>query len=291
MNPKQSARYRKRLVLRSFDLAFARLATWIPERFPDFMCIGAPRAATTWLHKTLSPHPQVFLPKRKEIHFYDEPRNDGLSNRGDLRWRENFHFDVERPAHLRWYWHQFRGAGGRLAGDITPLYSTLSVQRIGQIRKQMPALRIIYILRNPVERAWSGLRKSVWYQKGNDYLDSMSLEWLLEQVMHPDVLLRGNYPRAISSWEAEFATDQILYLFHDDVEADPSSVLRQVCDFLGLSYAAATTSGGQAGRVNSAPESPMPAAVREALTGHYAPQIRQLEIRFGRDLAHWLVEP
>ncbi len=291
MNPRQSARYGKRRILRQFDLAFARVATWIPERFPDFMCIGAPRAATTWLHKTLSWHPQVFLPKRKEIHFYDEPRDDGLPNRGDLRWREDFHFDIERPAHLRWYWHQFRDAGERLAGDITPLYSTLSVQRIRQIRNQIPALRIIYILRNPVERAWSGLRKSVWFQKGSDYLDSMPLEWLLEQVMHPDVLLRGDYPRAIANWEAEFAAEQLLYLFHDDVEADPDNVMRQVCDFLGLSLAAEMAAGGGTGRVNSAPASAMPVAVRNALSAYYEPQIRQLETRFGRDLAHWLDEP
>jgi hypothetical protein len=288
MNPKQTARYVRRRILRQVDLAYASLATWIPERYPDFMCIGAPRAATTWLHKRLSPHPQVFLPKRKEIHFYDEPRDDDIPDRDELRWRESFYFDVVRPAHLRWYWRQFRDAGDRLAGDITPLYSTLSQERIRQIRAQIPGLKIIYILRNPVERAWSGLRKSVWYQKGSDYLDSMSGDWLLLQVTHPDVLLRGDYPRAIVNWESVYPAGRFLYLFHDDVESDPGGVLRQVCDFLGISSPAAPAGAGRTARVNAAPASEMPAPVRESLCRHYEPQIRILEARFQRDLSHWL---
>ena len=288
MNPKQTARYVKRRILRQLDLAYARVATWIPERFPDFMCIGAPRAATTWLHKQLSPHPQVFLPRRKEIHFYDESRDDGMPDRADLRWRESFYFDVARPGHLRWYWHQFRGAGDRLAGDITPLYSTLSQARIRQIHAQIPALRIIYILRNPVERAWSGLRKSVWYQKGSDYLGSMPDDWLLRQVTHPDVLLRGDDPQAIVNWESVFPAERFLYLFHDDVESDPEAVLRQVCGFLGIAAPAGSARAGRTGRVNAAPASEMPELVLAALCRHYRPQIRILEARFQRDLSHWL---
>lgn len=133
MNLKQSARYHRRRLVRRAHLAYARVATWTPERFPDFLCIGAPRAATTWLHRELSRHPQVYLPKRKEIHFYVEPRIDDLPNDSTLRWRDNFYFDVHDTAQLRWYWYQFRKAGDRLAGDITPLYSTLSRERTGSL--------------------------------------------------------------------------------------------------------------------------------------------------------------
>ena len=58
--------------MRQVELAYMRVATWIPETFPHFMCIGAPRAATTWLHTELSSDPRIFLPKRKELHFFDE---------------------------------------------------------------------------------------------------------------------------------------------------------------------------------------------------------------------------
>jgi hypothetical protein len=291
MNLKQTLRYRRRHIVRRAELALASVATWIPERYPNFMCIGAPRAATTWLHRELSRHPEVYLPKRKEIHFYDEPRPDKLPDRSELRWRESSYFDVRKPASLRWYWYQFRKAGDRIAGDITPLYSTLSQPRIRQIEQQIPSLKIIYILRNPVERAWSGLRKSVWYQKGADFLDSKSADWALEQVMHPDVLLRGDYPRAIRNWESVYAPDQMLYLFHDDIESNPQSVLLDVFGFLDLQPPADPSLAGASGRVNAAPAQSMPDVIREALNDYYSAHIPLLEDRFGRDLSHWKHAP
>jgi len=286
MNLRQTARYRRRRLVRKLHLAYARYATWIPERFPDFMCIGAPRAATTWLHTSLQRHPNVFLPKRKEIHFYDEPPPAEYA-RGDLRWAERDVHDVESPAALRWYWLQYRAAGERLAGDITPLYSTLSVDRIRVIHSQIPELKVIYILRNPVERAWSGLRKSVWYQRGADFLDEKSEPWLLEQVMHPSVLERGNYPRAIERWESVFPATQIHYAFHDDIRADADRELDGVANFLGVSAAELPAAGGEKKQVNAAPPMSLPPSIRAALEAHYADQIYALEKRFDRNLSHW----
>jgi len=291
MNLKQSTRYYRRRLVRQFVLGYSQAAVWIPQRFPDFMCIGAPRAATTWVHQRLSADPQFFLPRRKEVHFYDEPPSSvGVSNssNSDLRWSESFYFDVERAAHLRWYWHQYRQAGNRLAGDITPLYSTLSIDRIACIRRHMPQLKLIYILRNPIERAWSGLRKSVWYQKGESYLEDKDADWILQQVMRPEVLMRGNYPQAIENWETVFPQQQMLYLFFDDINDDANGSLDQIYEFLGKTRALADHEIKDSKNVNAAPEKPMPDYVKRALSEHYAEQIRSVESRFGRDLAHWL---
>ena len=274
--------------MRQFVLAYTQAATWIPQRFPDFMCIGAPRAATTWVHKRLSADPGIFLPKRKEVHFYDEPPTEVGTAKSELRWSESFYFDVERAAHLRWYWHQYRQAGNRLAGDITPLYSTLSVDRISCIRRQIPELKLIYILRNPIDRAWSGLRKSVWYQKGESYLQDKDADWIMQQVMRPEVLMRGNYPQAIENWETVFPKEQMLYLFFDDINADSNGSLDKIYDFLGKTRADVEKSTTGSRNVNAAPEKAIPDYVKRALCEHYAEQIRSLESRFGRDLSHWL---
>jgi hypothetical protein len=208
--------------------------------------------------------------------------------KSDLRWSESFYFDVERPAHLRWYWHQYRHAGSKLAGDITPLYSTLSVDRIACIRRHMPDLKLIYILRNPIERAWSGLRKSVWYQKGASYLQDRDADWILQQVMRPEVLMRGNYPRAIENWETVFPKEQMLYLFFDDIADDANGSLDQIFGFLGQTRSDAGQAVANSGNVNAAPEKLMPDYVKRALSEHYAEQVRSVESRFGRDLSHWL---
>jgi hypothetical protein len=288
MNAKQSFRYHRRRLVRGCMLAYTGLATWIPQRFPDFMCIGAPRAATTWVHKSLMADPQIYLPKRKEVHFYDEPPKDTGSDDSELRWSDPFFFDVQRASHLRWYWYQYRGAGKCLAGDITPLYSTLSAERIAIIRQHMPALKVIYILRNPVERAWSGLRKSAWYQKGKAFLDDKDPEWILRQVMRPEVLVRGDYPRAIENWESVFPREQVLYLFFDDVRSNPDQCLDQLYEFLEMTRPRQTVAQAATKKVNAAPEKNMPDYVKNALRQHYEKQIEAVAARFNRDLSHWL---
>ena len=275
--------------MRQAELAYMRVATWIPETFPQFMCIGAPRAATTWLHKRLSSDHRIFLPKRKEMHFYDERPPHGTNIRSGLRWHNTHFFDVDDEAHLRWYWFQYRHAGGRLRGDITPLYSLLSEARVQSVRTHMPDLRIIYILRNPVDRAWSGLRKTIWYQKGSNQLSAMDESWLEKMIMQPGVLSRGDYRRAIETWESVFPTEQICYLFYDDIRADSTAVLDHVYHFLGLDPQTSNGTATDSNPVNAAPKRDMPESIRLMLEDHYAAQVRFLEERFSRDLSHWIV--
>lgn len=265
-----------------------RVATWIPETFPHFMCIGAPRAATTWLHTELSSDPRIFLPKRKELHFFDEkPASLLKRDSSGLRWRRNYYFDVENPAHKRWYWFQYRYAGALLRGDITPLYSLLSRNRVELIRSQMPDLKVFYILRNPIDRAWSGVRKTIWYQKGEAELAKADEKWLHETVMRPEVLARGDYRRAIETWESVYPREQICYLFYDDISDDSSAVLGRVFAFLGLDQLPRQIPRNSR-KVNAAPRKPMPALIRGRLEDYYFEQIRYLEDRFKRDFSHWL---
>ena len=251
------------------------------------MCIGAPRAATTWLHEALSADERIFLPKRKELHFYDERPPQVAEEDSEFRWRRTTFFDVESPAHLRWYWYQYRAARSELRGDITPVYSLLSADRVRIVRTHVPDLKIIYILRNPIDRAWSGLRKTVWYQKGKARLDSLDEQWLCATVMRPEVLARGNYQCAIETWEAVYPEEQICYLFYDDIVTDPDSVLRRVYEFLGLARHPELSASSRSRKVNAAPSKEMPATVRARLEKYYTPQIKFLEKRFARDLSHW----
>ena len=289
LNLRQSLRYQRRRVVRRIELAYARVATWIPESFPHFMCIGAPRAATTWLYTELVTDPRIFLPKQKELHFYDERQRSFPDDESELRWQRSFYFDVDEAASQRWYWYQFRHAAPeQLRGDITPVYSLQSRDRVQCIRKHIPDLRIIYIMRNPVERAWSGLRKTVWYQKGKSYLADLDEEWLQKTIMRPEVLARGDYQRAIQTWESVFPRSQICYLFYDDIRSNANGVLDNVYVFLGLPPQLGRSERSPSRAVNAAQNREMPESVRVSLERHYAGQIGFLQNHFGRDLSHWL---
>ena len=76
----------------------------------------------------------MFVPERKELAYF------GMLS----RW-------VDLP----WYARQFRPAGGRLAGEASPSYALLPVRTIRLIRDLLPDLKLIYLMRNPVPRAWS----------------------------------------------------------------------------------------------------------------------------------------
>jgi hypothetical protein len=111
---------------------------------------------------------------------------------------------------------------------------------------------------------------------------------LVEAALHPERLLRGDYPRAVRHWEAHVPPGRILYLFYDDIARDPGAELRRVASFLHVDPAALPRSAADAGRINHAPATDMPDAVKKRLIAYYAPHIRWLEVHFGRDLSAWL---
>lgn len=256
------ARNLKRDLLRRIVLPYARIAFWEKIQKPDFIGIGAPRSASTWLHKRLSLHPQIYLPRMKELHFFDERRYSHYSDDSGINWYRSFYFNPEIKSHLRWYALQFRAGQDLIKGEITPDYSTLSPGRVKYIANYLPDLKIIYIIRHPVDRAWSNLRRVYWHQLGVNSLSTLSANSLRLSVMHPEVLIRGEYQRTIKTWESCFNQDQILYLFFDDIKNSPHKQLERVCRFLDVEPNLLTDFENDRQKVNKAPESDMPANIR-----------------------------
>ena len=101
------------------------------SRLPDFLGLGVQKGGTTTLHTLLAAHPQLMLPQKKELHFFTH-----------RYWRGK-----------RWYGRQFRAATpDQKCGEITPyyLFHSLVPERI---QRCCPKVRLIVLLRDPVERA------------------------------------------------------------------------------------------------------------------------------------------
>jgi hypothetical protein len=105
-------------------------------RLPNFVIIGAPRSGTTSLAHSLSQHPEVFVTMQvKELHFFDTNFDRGLD----------------------WYRQQFSGAdaaAAKAAGEATPTYM-YDETAMSRMAETVPDARLIAILRNPVDRAYS----------------------------------------------------------------------------------------------------------------------------------------
>ena len=100
---------------------------------PNFLCIGAQRAGTTWLYDLLASHPEVYVPsRRKEVHYFDWYYDRGLS------W------------YTRFFPPQGEVARYRAVGEVTPdyLYDSTCPKHISET---LPSVKLIAILCNPVD--------------------------------------------------------------------------------------------------------------------------------------------
>ena len=249
---------------------------------PDFLCIGAQRAGTTWLYQMLSQHPEIFMTAQKELHFFDEKPDfsdyAGLGNPG-----RPLYYDMNSPAHWRWYSQQFKeGKKQKAKGEITPFYATLSEKRIELIAKKLPHLKIIYILRNPVKRAWSSF--NLFLQNQNLHLSRLpDTELINKTIMHPTKLIHGDYQRNIGVWERSFNCERILYLFYDDICLNPQKVLNRIFVFLNIDQVKYDL-GNISTRFNTIYSFEMPKSIEYVLTKHFENQISFIQTKFNHIL-------
>jgi hypothetical protein len=255
-----------------------------PLLLPNFLGIGAQRAGTSWLYEILRRHPDVYVPEVKELHFFDEQRDfGGYTGIGEPDQRVCY--DMTSVSHWNGYLRHFTKANGCTAiGEITPSYATISAQRAAVIAEKIPGVKIVYILRNPVQRTWSAFRRLWFGQKGNrDF--TCTTDIILRSTMHPAKLIHSDYRRNIGVYETAFAQDRILYLFYDDIVHHPQDVIDRVCKFFGvetLQLPAADYSE----KINAAPALPLPEPVKNVLEEYFANQIAFLSTKFGRTLLY-----
>ena len=209
------------------------------ENCPNLFIVGAQKAGTSALAGWLSQHPQVYISFPKEPGFLafgtdGYTFSDGYGNAAPAsRYVVRDHDS---------YLALFAGAHAehRIIGEASTWY--LSIPGTAQkLQDYNPRARIILVLRNPVERAYSA-----WCHARGDRLepcesfaDALALE---EQRGEVEFLLRyrrmGLYAQALEEYLDAFGTGQVLVMFHDDMRGDPVTFWEQVCDFLQIDASA-----------------------------------------------------
>ena len=178
---------------------------------PNFLIIGAPKAGTTSLWANLREHPNVFMPKIKEPHYFSR---EEVYLRG---WS--------------WYMDLFSEWNGEFAvGEASPSYSMIqSYPKVAErIANNLPDVRLIYIVRNPFERV-----QSAWLQflftghpiTGDFDQDIRGYGPMIEQSL---------YWQCISKYREYFSDQNILVLFFEDLKSDAKKVIRKCYSFLGV---------------------------------------------------------
>jgi hypothetical protein len=179
-------------------------------RLPDFLGIGAQKAGSTWLHENLRRHPQLYLPPQKELHF----------------------FDWFRERSLRSYAAHFADARHRLAGEITPAYSALSAGRVRLVRRLLPEARVILVLRDPVERAWSQFTMDLARKQGRP-ASSVTADEVALRLDQRGARRRSDLVRAVRLWGDAYG-DQLWIGCYEHLRSRPEALLREIFVHLGV---------------------------------------------------------
>jgi len=213
---------------------------------PDFLGIGAQKAGTTWLYQMLRQHPDVFFPPIKEIHYFDDvfvPEHRSWIYHAHERHIERLRSVpefAEYAVRLRkyprrspaWYRAVFTHpqAEDKICGEITPAYALLPREGIEAVRATNPTVRLIYIIREPVQRAISHLKMHA----ARSGRERVGTEMLADKGLKKAVLARSAYATSIPRWEAVLPSAQFLYLPYRALAEQPTSALSEIESFLGL---------------------------------------------------------
>ena len=221
------------------------------HRAPDFLCVGAPKAATSWLYCSLMRLPGLFLPIVKETHYFRETsRHPPLwTKKLRIGEAEKLRFSFRSLKYLRdhdriedqldhfcvdevdddWYRAVFSFAQeGQITGEVCPTYFVLPTPDIERVNAMNPEIRVVMLVRDPVDRCWSNIRMrkrrlGVEMDIERDFLETDGLKNFLDN---------SSYQQAITRWR-ECIGDRFRVFFFDDIVEQPNSVFAQVLDHIG----------------------------------------------------------
>ena len=209
------------------------------EARPDFLCVGAQKAGTSWLYRQLEAHPDFWMPPVKELHYFDQlnrtrrfhaPRcRDGC----DTSFLQTIRGLSERSyLDLDGYGRLFQHKGARVSGDISPAYSTLNDEIIERVANHFPDLKVIFLARDPVERAWSQLSMGVRLGMINRF-DANDPDEVIRNLMNPGVLLRSHPSKIVTRWKRYVRPENFRVYFFDDLKENPAKLRQSILGFLG----------------------------------------------------------
>lgn len=234
---------------------------------PDFMGIGAEKAGTTWLWENLRSHAGLYLPERKELAYFNKTyRVFGMS--------------------LRRYSQYFQGEAHQVQGEVTPCLN-LPQERIQLIHELQPQLKLLVLLRNPVERFWSAANMRLAKAQGR-LPEEVPHDEYLAMLAYPDVADRGCYARQLARWRSAFTPEQLWVGFYEDILSRPQVLLEEVFAFLAVDQPTDWTSFPWQEQVNVSTPSIIPPEIARAAAQFYLPDLRKLALEFPNQVALWI---
>ncbi|MXQ07775.1 hypothetical protein GQ651_07940 [Alphaproteobacteria bacterium GH1-50] len=276
-----------------------------------FFCVGAAKAGTSWLHAQLADHPECHFRAIKELHYFDaveagqldreheKHRQEHLRVQGYAGDDPNERQEVLLRDRADWmdvlssgrqddaaYLAYLRGGAGaaRVVGEVTPAYALLPRERLSAMATVAPDVRVLYMLRDPVERLWSHVRMIAARRDDEGRVTARRAANILRRVFRGEedqIERRGDYARALRKLQATIPQGRLMLGVFEEMIAGG---LDRLAAFLGIAPFARVVAPVHAGQPLD-----MTADQRQAAAAFLRPQYKAVERALGRvpDSWHW----
>lgn len=259
----------------------------------DFIGIGAQKSGTTWLFNCLNQIDQFTLPPQKEFHYFSKNPKYPSKNHLSSFWSKSFHHKKLFLKKLflekndKWYLSKFENLNG-FTGEITPAYSMLDEKDIKHMYELLPDVKLIFLVRNPIDRAWSAY-KSI-HKKELTKSSSLDNQKIIKYMKKNSQILRSNYLRTIDLYSKSFQDNQILVCFFDAITNHPELLIKDIADHICGKDKIIINHLNFNKKVNPSIKIDMPEEVHNYLKLFYHDQIKELSETYGGYFSKWYEE-
>lgn len=248
---------------------------------PDFLIVGAQKAGTTSLYRWLSRHPKVRTSVWKEVHFFDD--YDRYHKRGEMWYRSHFPLLGHRPS-VR-------------VGEATPsyLFNPAAPRRVAEL---IPNVRLIVLLRDPVDRAYSQYKHtrrvgeenlSFWkaVDKEEERVGKEIIEIKEKGKCESDnwkkysYVRRGYYSEQIKRWTEYFPKKSFLFVKSEDMFKSPKTEVEKIVKHIGLNRLRTKCKGK---KNSSNYEEGLDRDKKKKLKAHFEKRNRELKNIIGKNM-------
>lgn len=231
------------LTLRGFYLKMNYL------RKPNFIGIGTEKAGTTWLYNQLINHPKVSMPEPKELRYFigtqKSPRDIDIK-RIQQQFNQLKSSQKDRQTQLQSIINSLKTCFGdnddylsifselptdHVVGEISPQYVLMGKNRILEMAKVTRDARLIYLLRDPVERAISGAKMVL-----NNNKKPLNAEAIIAVACEKTQIRFSTYHETIRNFSDAFGESNLFIAFYDQLKNDPKALLKEVCEHIQVEY-------------------------------------------------------
>ncbi|MCK4440592.1 MAG: sulfotransferase domain-containing protein [Sulfurovaceae bacterium] len=191
-------------------------------KLPKFICVGAAKSGTTTFHKILLSHPEIYLPLEKDFHFFDFNENYIQG----IEWYKKFYYkNIEK----------------KLSGEVSADYLYSEESPIRMKKELGKNLKIIIILREPFERAFSEYKHKKRYLKIDETItfdECFKIEknrnFRIDPNSEMNFFSRGFYSTFIDRYEKVFSKENILLLSFDDIKSNQQKIIDIFSNFVNI---------------------------------------------------------